>query len=444
MLQKILILKDRVNCVLILVVDKEIDIECLRENIEDLQNRCNELEKNKFPNNFSVSNKFIEKDFMTNVKNIEENHVKRNKEIDEKYEMIFKSLNREYRGNISNFRKVSLENKNKFSNNKALYEKEEIILLSQVEEIILTFVNKFQLIYEELKDKEKFTIDLEEKFELINEENKFLKRKIAEEKSMKNSEEFSNSNKENKTKPDENMKNFNSSVKLGSTLQKHIEKSLENSDKILKERDDLKDKLNILKRNFEDVKEQLSSCLGEKEELEALMIEKEKAYKSLNVNLENMQKEIKIVTNEKGIISRAFDDLTLRSQELNNKYIGLEVKYKTSNETVHNLKQEIVIISEEFEKTSDQLKEEIIDLKRKINEIINDHDNEKISWEHKIKKMDIEISNFEKEIKSIEKKNRDIFIEKEKMLSEKEKTNENLTTNLRILNEELEEEKSIN
>jgi len=46
-----------------------------------------------------------------------------------------------------------------------------------------------------LKDKEKFIIDLEEKFELINEENKFLKRKIVEEKSTKNSEEFVNTNK---------------------------------------------------------------------------------------------------------------------------------------------------------------------------------------------------------------------------------------------------------
>jgi len=104
----------------------------LKENIDELQYRITELEKNKFTNNFGVTNKLIEKDFMTNVKNIEENHQKRNKEIDEKYEMIFRSLNREYRGNISNFRKVSRDNKNKYSNNKAFYDKEEIILLSQI------------------------------------------------------------------------------------------------------------------------------------------------------------------------------------------------------------------------------------------------------------------------------------------------------------------------
>ena len=48
-------------------------------------------------------------------------------------------------------------------------EKEEIIFLPQIEEEIITFINKIQLIYEDIKNKEKFINDFEQKFELINE-----------------------------------------------------------------------------------------------------------------------------------------------------------------------------------------------------------------------------------------------------------------------------------
>ena len=62
----------------------------MKEANEEIQNRYCDLERSKLSDYFSVSNKFIEKELFTNIKNIKENHLKRSKEIDENYEIIFK------------------------------------------------------------------------------------------------------------------------------------------------------------------------------------------------------------------------------------------------------------------------------------------------------------------------------------------------------------------
>ena len=425
------------------MVNKEIDIECMKEANEEIQNRYCDLERSKLSDYFSVSNKFIEKELFTNIKNIKENHLKRSKEIDENYEIIFKSLNREYRGHISNFKKLSLENKNKYNNFKSLMEKEEIIFLPQIEEEIITFINKIQLIYEDIKNKEKFINDFEQKFELINEENKFIKRKIAEEKSMslKNSQELSNTLKD-KSKIDD-FKTSNSNIKLGSTLQKHIEKTIENHDKLLKERDEFKEKFSILTKNFIDIKEQLSECMGEREEIEMILSSKEQAIKNLTLNLEIIQKESKTLLIENGLLSKSYEELNLKNQELTNRNINLEVKLKSSNDSKINFKNEINRIIEENEKKIENFKEENIKIKQKMSENTTLFENEKIKLENIIKQKDVDILNIQENFVSQENKYKEQIDVKEKIYSENVILIENLNYKLRIISSELEEEKSI-
>ena len=343
---------------------------------------------------------------------------------------------------MSNFRQVSYENKNKYSNHKTLIDKEEILLLPQVEEQIITFINKFQLIYEELKSKEKFVNDFEQKFEMINEENKFIKRKIAEEKSLsvKNSQEFTNSIKEKKNTED--FKNSNTSIKLGSTLQKHIEKTIENSDKILKERDEFKEKLSILYKNIEDIKEQLSECMAEREELEILVMNKDKANKNLSINVEIRQKEIKTQSYEKGLLLKSNEELNLKLQDFINKNISLEVKLKASNDQLINIKNDMNHLIEDIEKKENNSKEEIIKLKRKINENSVLHENEKLGFENTLKQKDKDILKNEEEKVLQEKKYKDQICEKENNIKENTINIENQNSKLRILSSELEEEKS--
>ena len=436
--------KQSKNKNLILVINMEIDIEVLKESNEELLSRF-ELERQKL---YIPNNKFSEKQFFINLKIIEDNHKKRSNEIEEKYETIFKSLNREYRGNISNLRKICFENKNSFLNNKVNLENEEILFLSQVEEQIVIFINKFQLLYEETKNKEKYIIDFDQKFENINEENKFLKRKISEEKlslssSMKQSDDFTHSNIDNKLSSAEiNVNSKNSNGKLGSTLQKHIENSLENNEKIIKERDDLKDRILALSRSFYEIKETLTFNINQREELELLIANKEKEFKKLSINDDNIQKEIKSLKLEKEINLKVCDDLNLKLQEFVKKNINLELRLKISNETVSSLTNDIRTNEDENERKRNLMKEEFNEVKKRINENKINFDNEKIEFENKLKLKETGMVKFNEEKNIIENKFRDILTEKKALIDESKDYIKDLNIKLKVITSELENEKS--
>jgi cysteinyl-tRNA synthetase len=69
-------------------------------------------------------------------------------------------------------KKLSLENKNKIINSEG--NEDNFISLSQVEDQFNLYENKIKVLYEELRNKEKYSLVTEHKYEMINEENKLL------------------------------------------------------------------------------------------------------------------------------------------------------------------------------------------------------------------------------------------------------------------------------
>ena len=136
------------------------------------------------------------------------------------------------------------------------------------------------------------------------------------------------------------------------------------------------------------------------------------------------------------------EELNLKLQDFINKNISLEVKLKASNDQLINIKNDMNHLIEDIEKKENNSKEEIIKLKRKINENSVLHENEKLGFENTLKQKDKDILKNEEEKVLQEKKYKDQICEKENNIKENTINIENQNSKLRILSSELEEEKS--
>lgn len=324
------------------IINMEIDYECLKESFDENEEKLKELEKNKVnvSETFQNTNSLIDKQFFNNLKNIEDDHNKKQKEINDKYDNLFKGLNREHRTHISNIKKLCFENKNKFVNNKI--EEEELLSIPQVEDLIVQFENKVKLIYEEMKNKEKYISAIEQKYEMINEENKFLRRKVTEEKTIL-LKQIEDVQRERDNQHNLLVKQFEEEISSKkNNLQKQIEQSLESNEKLVlnltKERDELRGKVDGLKKNINDVRSELTASIQEREELDALVMGRDLTIKGLNDKLETFQKDLNTLCLEKVNLIKENQELNSKLQELVGKNLNLELNQKrqTDNNTLPN------------------------------------------------------------------------------------------------------------
>jgi chromosome segregation ATPase len=377
------------------IINMEIDYECLKESFDENMEKLKELEKNKVNagETFQNTNSLVDKQFFNNLKNIEEDHNKKQKEINDKYDNLFKGLNREHRANIANIKKLCFENKNKFVNNKI--EEEELLSIPQVEELVIQFENKVKLIYEEMKNKEKYISAIEQKYEMINEENKFLRRKVTEEKTIL-LKQIEDVQRERDNHHNQLVKQFEEEIaSKKKNLQKQIEQSLESNEKLVltltKERDDLREKVDGLKKNINDVRSELTLSVQEREELDALVMGRDLTIKGLNEKIEAFQKDINSLILEKVNLTKENQELNSKLQDLLGKNLNLELNNKRLNENItvsntmfnkmndnnHKLETDNSFDNLRFKENMDKLKLENQEFLGKIKILTQEKDEEK-------------------------------------------------------------------
>ena len=426
----------------------EIDYECLKESFDENIEKLKEFDKNKqdMSETFQNTNSLVDKQFFNNLKNIEEMHNKKQKEVLEKYDILFKNLHREHRSSVTNIKKMCFENKNKIVNNRP--EEEEILALSQVEELINQFENKVKLIYEEMKNKEKYISVIEQKYEMINEENKFLKRKVTEEKTalLRQIDEIQ---RERDNQHTELVRKFEEEIALKkNNLQKHIEQSLETNEKLIfsltRERDESREKVEGLKRNINDIRNELTLSIQEREELDAILMGREITQKDLTEKLELLQKELKSIRTEKNTISKIFEETSNKLQESTAKNMSYEKNNKILNENLVNTTNELRKVNDENEKKRQSLinnySAEIFELNQKVSEF-----QLALESETNMAKFKVNVTQKLENDKYFEKKIINPF-EDNKVKENLDKLkieNNDISSKLRILIQERDEEKSI-
>ena len=389
-----------------------------------------------------------------NIKFIKEENEKKLNELNLSYENLVKSTKKENL-QIKNSIRETLEN---FDN------KLSISINSNMTQSIFDDIEKYENKIESLLEinfnKEKYSLMLNQKFELVTEENNFLKGKIMQEK-INLIEKISNFNIENSLTNIEIIKNllneldeeknnfFNNQFLIPiESLSQSLNESRQN-EKILKEQNE---KMKIM---CDELKNKLENIIIEKnniiEKSKGLLIESEKKYskeKALYSEISKLKKEIEILTNKNDYLLKTNTSLNEQIENINNR-IEFQIKTK-SNENDILINQKNLMIEElsnklvkskfdieNYEKKIEELNEEINQMKKSISD---DSDNENYYQ----KESKEQINN-----KNIQKKNNTFYnefmtIKNEKDIIENKFNNLNnqyniLKNNMIILSKEKEE-----
>ena len=281
--------------------------------------------------------------FYDNLKQIRDSHETKQKEIIEKYDKFLKNLTKDHRHLISSFKKLAQENKLKIINEEISLEQlnknENLISLNSAEEQFNIYENRIRLLYEELKTKEKYSLVVEQKYEMINEENKLLKRKIQEEKATL-LKMVSDVQREHSSSHVELMNKVNTEIYqkknlLESYITNSLSKSEELVDQLLKEKNTLK---NEIKNNQEEIKRlnnHIVSINKEKEEIEKIIQKQKNEVREANQIKEQHLEELKKLNMDKEILTKANNDLTIRINDLMIKIVTIETESKIIKDSVN-------------------------------------------------------------------------------------------------------------
>ena len=389
-----------------------------------------------------------------NIKFIKEENEKKLNELNLSYENLVK-LTKKENLQIKNSIRETLENyDNKLS----------ISINSNMNQSIFDNIEKYENKIESLLEinfnKEKYSLMLNQKFELVTEENNFLKGKIMQEK-INLIEKISDFNKENSLTNIEIIKNllneldeeknnfFNNQFLIPiESLSQSLNESKQN-EKILKEQNEkMKNICDELKNKIENIMIEKNNIIEKSKEL---LIESEKKYskeKVLYSEISKLKKEIEILTNKNDYLLKTNTSLNEQIENINNR-IEFQIKTK-SNENDIIINQKNLMIEElsnklvkskfdieNYEKKIEELNEEINQMKKSISD---DSDNENYYQ----KESKEQINN-----KNIKKKNNTFYnefmtIKNEKDIIENKFNNLNnqyniLKNNMIILSKEKEE-----
>ena len=390
-----------------------------------------------------------------NIKFIKEENEKKLNELNLSYENLVKSTKKENL-QIKNSIRETLENyDNKLS----------ISINSNMNQSIFDNIEKYENKIESLLEinfnKEKYSLMLNQKFELVTEENNFLKGKIMQEK-INLIEKISDFNKENSLTNIEIIKNllneldeeknnfFNNQFLIPiESLSQSLNESKQN-EKILKEQNEkMKNICDELKNKIENIMIEKNNIIEKSKEL---LIESEKKYskeKALYSEISKLKKEIEILTNKNDYLLKTNSSLNEQIENINNR-IEFQIKTK-SNENEILINQKNLMIEElsnklvkskfeieNYEKRIEELNEENNQIKKSISD--DDSDNENYYQ----KESKIQINNKNIKVKNINFDNEFMTIKKEKENIEKQFNNLNneynvLKNNMIILSKEKEE-----
>ena len=425
------------------IIQSQFELEEEKEKLKNIRNTLYNIN-----NNNNIKNKNQE---IPEIKNTETNETEYNykylnnniKIIKENNKKKISEITKNYNRNLTNF-----EQSKKMTdlNIKDILNKDdniEIIYKNILEEN-KKYYDKIELLLNENYNKEKYSISLNQKYEISKEEIYFLKQRIFQEKLnvLNKINEINNINKithfnmiqELQNELDIKKKNYYNdkflipleNINSILTNAKEKEKQLENKFyKLECENNILKNKLNILTKEKNELYNKTSNFIFNKEQ----MITEGLLYKS---EINKLKNENKILTDENNNLLKNVKDLNNQISNIDNN-IQFEMK-KLKKDNENNINQKEKIINELNEKINNLMSEE-----NNYNNKVNNLNEELNNMRKKISEADEKEINFQNEIIQLKKKvNENLIFYKnaEQKQSATEEINRSLSQQLEYLQSE--------
>lgn len=281
---------------------------------------------------------------------------------------------------------------------------------SDIFELSQKFFNDIEILLNENYNKDKYIITQEEKYEIMKEEINFLKERIIQEKIniLSKINEINNSYKLNycnlaqeiQNELAQNKKNFyNEQILMPfeninsmiSNMKKNEQDVENNKYKLESENEILKNKINILEKEKNEILNKTSNFIFDKEAI----ISQNLLYKSENNKLKN---EIKIINDENDTLLKNVKELNEELLSIKNKMNFDLKKIENNNKIILNQKENI--INELTNKNCTSMKNEA-DLKNKLDDLndqIYNLQQEIISYKEKEKNYETQIIQLSKKL----------------------------------------------
>ena len=281
---------------------------------------------------------------------------------------------------------------------------------SDIFELSQKFFNDIEILLNENYNKDKYIITQEEKYEIMKEEINFLKERIIQEKinilskinGINNSYKLNYCNlaQEIQNELAQNKKNFyNEQILMPfeninsmiSNMKKNEQDVENNKYKLESENEILKNKINILEKEKNEILNKTSNFIFDKEAI----ISQNLLYKSENNKLKN---EIKIINDENNTLLKNVKELNEELLSIKNKMNFDLKKIENNNKIILNQKENI--INELTNKNCTSMKNEA-DLKNKLDDLndqIYNLQQEIISYKEKEKNYETQIIQLSKKL----------------------------------------------
>ena len=406
------------------LIKKEIEIEKLREMLKNASIKYFNLETGNLNN---LDRLYFEKIRKINL----ENDYKLN-QINIKYDNELQQILDEHNKLINEIQNNNLKNNN--INN--INTNEDDITEKKQKENYISEENKLEEYLERIKilEEEKFTSDkrdqvVQQKYEIVLEENKMIKNKVKEEKEniIFMMEELQ---KENNLKKDEIVKEFKDKTNLItqnfiSFSDNEKEKSNLVLENLLSEQKILNDKIEMLEEENAKLTEENNLLIEKTKSNDEFMAQKEIEMLSIDnikqnfyKNLSNYEGEIEQLTKENLSLKKQLAELEARANALNLQNENLE---KSINSQINEINEQNSKIIEDLNSQVIQLEQE----KREINIKYKLYNETESSMKIKIKDLNQKNNDLNREVSNLKYKNNEYEINIQSLKNQIEKMNQN-------------------
>lgn len=369
--------------------------------------------------------------FLESVRLIKTGGESKQKEITDKYNQLIQNLIYDNKVTIENLKRINIDTKNKILQNRG-DDGESFIPIKTLEEQITVYENKLKTLFEELKAKEKYINITELKSEMLNEENIFIKNKLAEEKKFllmqineaKKEHEQNHSKIIKKMEDDINQKKALLHVKVEESLKvnEDIVKNL------IKEKEKIFEENKILKRKVETLNLEIEEIIQLKKKSDDNITKKEEELRTILINKKAWSEEYTKFSIEKNALLRSNEDMVKTLNEYIAKIAALE-------NVLAQHKEKELAKAKEYEKG-------LIDYDNKYRLQIESLNNQIVDLERKNKQYSFDFEGEENKIFMLEKKIKEDRIHYETILLQNDTLKNELNeakVNIKLLNQQIEE-----
>ena len=407
------------------LIKKEIEIEKLREMLKNASIKYFNLETGNLNN---LDRLYFEKIRKINL----ENDYKLN-QINIKYDNELQQILDEHNKLVNEIKNNNLNNINNINN---INNNEDDIKEKKQKENYISEENKLEEYLERIKilEEEKFTSDkryqlVQQKYDILLEENKMIKNQVKEEKEniLFMMEELQ---KENNLKKDEIIKEFKEKTNLItqnfiSFSDNEKEKSNLVLENLLSEQKILNDKIEMLEEENAKLTEENNLLIEKTKSNDEFMAQKEIEMLSIDnikqnfyKNLSNYEGEIEQLTKENLSLKKQLAELEARANALNLQNENLE---KSINSQINEINEQNSKIIEDLNSQVIQLEQE----KREINIKYKLYNETESSMKIKIKDLNQKNNDLNREVSNLKYKNNEYEINIQSLKNQIEKINQN-------------------